>query len=189
VVCDARRGPGQAGADDLQWYESIFELIDMRSFSNLWFWIALAVMWSMASHWVLGVPYDMVSRARHSGGQVQADLETLVRIHTTRLLMITRVAGMWIVAFVTFVLSALAITGFWYGVEFSQAVLCLLAPMALVSLLSVRAAHHIHDAHLSGEDLHRKLMFHRMKVQGIGMVSILVTSLWGMFQNLQIGVF
>ena len=47
----------------LDWYQSIFELIDMRSFSNLWYWIALAVMWSTASHWVLGVPWDMVIRA------------------------------------------------------------------------------------------------------------------------------
>ena len=25
--------------------DTIFEVIDMRSFSNLWFWIALAVVW------------------------------------------------------------------------------------------------------------------------------------------------
>ncbi|MEC7258626.1 MAG: component of SufBCD complex, partial [Pseudomonadota bacterium] len=51
----------------MDWYSSIFELIDMRSFSNLWFWIALAVTWSTTSHWVLGVPFDMVNRARRNG--------------------------------------------------------------------------------------------------------------------------
>jgi len=40
------------------WYETIFELIDMRSFSNLWYWIVLSVLWSTMSHWVLGVPFD-----------------------------------------------------------------------------------------------------------------------------------
>ncbi len=45
------------------------------SFSNLWYWIALAVMWSSTSHWVLGVPYDMIQRARREGGQAEADLE------------------------------------------------------------------------------------------------------------------
>ena len=57
--------------------QTIFELIDMRSFSNLWFWIALAVVWSSASHWVLGVPWDMALRAKRKGGQLAEDFETL----------------------------------------------------------------------------------------------------------------
>ena len=68
----------------LDWYQTLFEMIDMRSFSNLWFWIALAVMWSTASHWVLGVPFDMVLRARRHGGEAQADLEDIVRINVVR---------------------------------------------------------------------------------------------------------
>ena len=43
-------------------------------------WIVLAVAWSSASHWVLGVPFDMVMRARRQGGQAAADLEDLARI-------------------------------------------------------------------------------------------------------------
>ena len=65
----------------MDWYQTLFEMIDMRSFSNLWFWIALAVMWSTASHWVLGVPFDMVLRARRHGEEAQADLEDMVRHH------------------------------------------------------------------------------------------------------------
>jgi hypothetical protein len=53
----------------LGWYSNVFEVIDMRSFSSLWYWIALAVMWSSASHYVLGVPFDLVQRARRRGGQ------------------------------------------------------------------------------------------------------------------------
>jgi hypothetical protein len=70
-------------------HETIFELIDMRSFSNLWFWIALAVVWSTASHWVLGVPYDMVLRARRVDGLAEVDLEDMVRININRILYIT----------------------------------------------------------------------------------------------------
>jgi hypothetical protein len=66
----------------LDWYENVFELIDMRSFSNLWYWIALAVVWSTASHWVLGVPFDLITRARRKGGVVEQDLKTLLRINT-----------------------------------------------------------------------------------------------------------
>ncbi len=66
-------------------YGTVFEVIDMRSFSNLWYWIGLAVIWSTVSHWVIGVPFDMVLRARLKGGQVANDLETLVQINCRRL--------------------------------------------------------------------------------------------------------
>ena len=74
-------------------YQVLFELIDMRSFSNLWYWIMLAVMWSSASHWVLGVPFDLISRARRQGGALQDDLEVLVRINTGRMLFIAQTAA------------------------------------------------------------------------------------------------
>jgi hypothetical protein len=69
----------------LDWYRTLFEVIDMRSFSNLWYWIAIAVTWSTVSHWVLGVPFDMLQRARRQGGQADADFETMVRINANRL--------------------------------------------------------------------------------------------------------
>ena len=50
----------------MDWYDTVFEVIDMRSFSNLWYWIGLAVLWSSVSHWVLGVPYDSILRAKRA---------------------------------------------------------------------------------------------------------------------------
>ncbi len=70
----------------------IFDLIDMRSFSNLWYWIALAVTWSSTSHWVLGVPFDMVLRAR-LGGEAARHLELMTQINVARLLYMGREAG------------------------------------------------------------------------------------------------
>jgi hypothetical protein len=180
--------PQDTGDTQVQWYEAIYELIDMRSFSNLWFWIALAVMWSMVSHWVLGVPYDLVMRARRQGGQAAEDVEALVRINSNRLLLINRIAGLWIVAFVAFMLTTLAMLGFHYDIEFAQAMLCLILPLTIVSYMTVRVAARIRAENLSGAALYRRLTLHRMAVQGVGMVAILVTSLWGMFQNMQIGV-
>ena len=105
----------------MDWYTSIFELIDMRSFSNLWFWIALAVTWSTASHWVLGVPFDMVQRARRHGAQPEADLVDIARVNVNRLLYIGRVSGLWILGVACFLLTTLATLGFWYEIEFAQA--------------------------------------------------------------------
>ena len=79
--------------------------------------------------------------------------------------------------------------GFVYEVEFAQAVFLLAAPMTLVGVLSLRAAVKISVLDLTGKDLHRKLTRHRMTIQGIGMVSIFVTALWGMWQNLQLSVY
>lgn len=171
----------------MTWYQTVFELIDMRSFSNLWYWIALAVMWSTASHWVLGVPFDMVVRARRHGGQTAQDLDTLVGINVRRLLFIGRVSGLWLVAIGTALLTSLAMLGFWYGIEFAQALLLLGFPMSLVGLLTLRTARRIARDDAQGPELWKRLARHRMAVQGIGMLSILVTAMWGMWQNMQIG--
>jgi len=171
----------------LDWYETVFELIDMRSFSNLWFWIALAAVWSTASHYVIGVPFDMVPRAAKHGGQSERDLETLVQIRVNRLLFIAKVSGLWLVALTTAVLSTLLVLGFWYGIEFAQAVALIAVPMTLVGLLSLSTARLIHMADLHGEALRKRLIRHRHATQVIGMISIFVTAMWGMYQNMNVG--
>lgn len=179
---------GAQKVSGLDWYTSIFELIDMRSFSNLWFWIALAVMWSTASHWVLGVPFDMVYRARRVGGQVEQDLEDIARINVARILYIGRMSGLWILGFACFVLTMLLILGFFYRIEFAQALFLLGFPMSLVGLLSLLTAYRIEQHAESGEALRKRLTRCRIFIQLIGSVSIFVTALWGMYQNFTLGV-
>jgi len=173
----------------LDWHETIFELIDMRSFSNLWFWIALAVVWSTASHWVLGVPYDMVARARRHGGQTAEDLDDLVRINVNRLLFIGRVSGLWLLGITCFLLTGLCLLGFVYRIEFAQALFLLGFPMSLVGALNLSTARLIRQEQLHGEALWRRMSRHRTLVQAIGMVAIFITALWGMYQNMAVGPF
>jgi hypothetical protein len=172
----------------LDWYSSVFELIDMRSFSNLWFWIALAVVWSSASHWILGVPFDMVGRARRRGGATVDDLTDLLRINTARILYIADEAGLWVIASGTFFLTGFAVLGWVYWVEIAQALFLLGFPMSLVSLLSVRTARALHEKDHDLDAVYKRLARHRLMVQGIGMVSIFVTAMWGMYMNLSVGV-
>lgn len=169
-------------------YGQVFELIDMRSFSNLWFWIALAVLWSTASHWVLGVPYDMMTRARRHGGSAEQDMVDMVRINVNRLLYIARVSGLWILGFTCFLLTTLAGLGFVYDVEFAQAVFFLAFPMTLVGMLSLNSARLIEADGFDPEKMYSRLRRHRIATQGIGVVAIFVTSMWGMFRNLSVGV-
>ena len=167
---------------------TISELIDLRSFSNIWYWMALAVMWSSASHFVLGVPWDLVTQARRRGGQAEADLEAMVRINVARLLRIGRGAGLFLVAAGFALHSGLVILGFGYGVEFCQALLLLLLPASLIFLLSLSTAKLIEERHLAGAALVARLVRLRRMVQGAGFLSVAVTALWGMFHNLTTAV-
>ena len=187
MICPFRGTAARVRGVSVDWYRTVFELIDMRSFSNLWYWIALGVLWSTASHWVLGVPFDMITRARRLEGTALDDLETMVRINCERLLFIARTAGLWLVAVACFALTALVTLGFIYDVEFAQALLFILAPMLMLGGLSVRTAGMIEAGEGQGAALFRRLGRHRLATQVLGMLSILVTSMYGMWQNITIG--
>ena len=172
----------------MNWYQMIFDLIDMRSFSNLWYWIALGVIWSSASHWVLGVPHDLIQRAKRVGGASQVDLETLVRINVTRMLFIARTSGTFLLAFFCFIFTTLSLLAFLYDVEFAQAVFFIFLPLTVLGALSLRSAFKIEAGEWTGEKLLRRLFYHRLSTQVLGMISIFVTSRYGMWQNLQITI-
>lgn len=168
--------------------ETVFEIIDMRSFSNLWFWIVLAVLWSSTSYWVLGVPFDMIQQARREGGQVQQDLEDLVRINTSRLLMMIERSGLVGTALLCFWGTGLGLLAFYYDVEFAQALFLLFAPLTLVVWQSIRASRRIHAESMDPETLHRALIRHRRVTQVIGMLAISVTALYGTWQNVNVSI-
>jgi hypothetical protein len=171
----------------VNFYQVLVELIDLRSFSNLWYWIMLAVMWSSASHWLLGVPFDLITRARRQGGALQSDLELVVRVQAGRLTHIADTAGTLLVASVFFMLTTLSILAIVYGIEFAQAVLLLMVPMTILSLMSLRTARLIEAEDAKGDALYKRLSRLRILTQLLGMVSIFVTSMFGMYQNIHIG--
>ena len=172
----------------MNWYDSVFEVIDLRSFSNLWYWIGLAVLWSSVSHWVLGIPYDAILRARRRTPETAMhDLHDLTRVNVNRILYIFDVSGTWIALFGSALITALGLVAFYYDVEFAQAVFLLAAPMLVVGALSVRVARKINAAEMQGDDLVRQLLRHRFVVQLIGVVAIFITAMYGMYVNLYTG--
>ena len=170
--------------DFLDLFITINEMLDLRSFSNLWFWIALAVMWSTASHWVLGVPYDMVVRAARHGGEAEDDLHDLVRINVNRVLYIADVSGLILITLVFFLLTSLVLLGFFYDLQIAQALFLLGFPMSIVWVLALRTARFIRAEQLSGLMLRKTLWRLRLWTQIIGMISIFVTSVWGIYSTL-----
>lgn len=166
--------------------DTLFEVIDMRSFSNLWYWIGLAVIWSSVNHWVLGIPFDMIHRARRLGDMAEQDLYDLVRVNVHRILYIGQVAGLVLLGVVSFALTSLALLAFWYDVEFAQALFLIVFPLTLVGALTLSTAQAIYRDEPLGEALYRRLMKHRRITQAIGIVSIFVTAMWGMYVNLAV---
>jgi hypothetical protein len=81
----------------------------------------------------------------------------------------------------------LFVLGFIYGLEIAQALFLLAFPMSIVAMLSLSTARLIRQEEASGELLRKRLSRQRTYTQFIGIISIFVTSLWGMYQNLSIG--
>jgi len=170
---------------ELDWYTRIVEVIDMRSFTSIWYWMAVAVFWSTTAHWTLGVPYDAVTRARRTGGgQAQEDLEQLVRINCNRLLHIIDLSGHWVVGLSFFLLSMIGLLGFWYKLEIAQALFLMIGPWSLVAFLGVRNARRIMADGTYGAELRARLGRMRFLNQLIGMMAIFVTAFWGMWHNM-----
>jgi hypothetical protein len=161
------------------------EVIDLRSFSNLWYWIVLAILWSSLSHWTLGVPYHIVNRARRGDERARRDMEALARINGERILMVMDQSGAVMLGFSAFIATGLAVTGWLYRVEFCQALFLLLFPALLVGALTVATARKLRSEDYA--NVARRLRWHRMSVQALGVLFIFVTAFWGMYTNVTVG--
>jgi hypothetical protein len=170
----------------LDWSKAILQVIDLRSFSSLWYWVLVAILWSTITNWVMGVPSDMIHRARSKGGQAAEDLADLVRINVNRQLNMAAIAGLWLLGISCFLLTTMAALGFVYGVELAQALFLLMFPLAIIGSMTLSTGRLIAATNPQGEDLYRILLRQRLWMQIIGMISIFVTALYGMFQNLAV---
>ena len=163
----------------------VTEVIDLRSFSNLWYWIVLAILWSTLSHWTVGVPYHIVTRARRGDAKSHSDMETLARMQSDRLLNFSEMSGAISVGLSFFLLTGLAVLGWLYRLEFCQAVFLLLCPALMVLGLSVWTAKRLRDDDF--QDIPKFLRQHRTMVQFLGVIFIFLTAFWGMYQNWNVG--
>lgn len=162
----------------------ILDFLSLRTFSSIWYWIAVATVWSMASYRPMGVPYDMVWRARRNDGEARAALDAAARAFAGRLVGGTAAGGTVLVALVSAVLSALLMLAVFYGLEFAQGLLLIFLPLTLVGALSVQTARRIE----AGGEPVRHLRRLRAATHAIAFVALFVTAFWGMYVNLVLSV-
>lgn len=127
--------------------QAILAVLDSRSFTAPWFWLLLLLAWTLAGRRVLGVPGDVVNAARTPETGTSDSPEAVLLLDWLslslprwRLGMHEGVLGF---AFAAFVLSALAVLGFGYGLEMAQALVLLVLPFALLFAAELRLARRV----------------------------------------------
>ena len=166
----------------MDWTLALARLIELETFASVWYWMAVIVTWSVASNWLIGVPFDMLFRARKLGEVEIADLEALVDINVRRIVSTNDTFAVAFVGLAAFILSALAITSFGYGFELAQGLFVLAAPLTIIVIVNMRLAYQLYAAPLQGRALVRRLFAVRLWTQVIGMISLFFTAMYGIYQ-------
>lgn len=169
---------------DLDWNDIFSRVLSLRTFSNLWYWLAVCGTWMMASHWIIGVPFDMIYFARRRGGKAAQDLDTLVDINARRLISLNEMGGVVLVAVLAFLLSGLAVMAIYYKLELAQGILFLVGPLTVVGMINMWASKQLIENPLSGNVLAKRLMHLRLLIQFVAMTSIFFSVVYGMYFNL-----
>lgn len=165
----------------MDWTLALSRLIDLQTFASVWYWLAVIVTWSVASNWLIGVPFDVLFAARKLGEAELADLEKLVEINVRRIMRTNAMVGAAIVALIAFGLSTLGMMGFYYRLELAQGLFALTAPLTLIVFVNMRLVHQLVREPLHGRDLVKRLFVVRLWTQIIAMVSLFFTAMYGMY--------
>lgn len=160
----------------------IFDLIDFRSFSNLWYWIALSASSGPApaiGSWACPTTWSGAPGAK--GGEALETLETLVRINTGRMLFHSREYGVGMVGFLAFLVTTL-ILGRALPSEFALAFLLIVLPLA--ARLSLAAGlPEDRGRRGAGRGAAAPAFRHRVSIQALGLAAIFVAAMVGMYVN------
>ncbi|WP_342071016.1 hypothetical protein [Yoonia algicola] len=160
---------------------ALLRLLDVQTFASVWYWLAVIVTWAVASNWLLGVPFDMLYRARKLDAPELADLEKLVDVNVRRIVEIDTFLGVIIAAMIAFCLTMLVLLGVFYHVEMAQGLLALAAPLTLILVMNMRLAYQLHANPLHGRELVQRLFRVRLWTQVVSMIALFFTSMYGMY--------
>lgn len=167
----------------------IFALIDMTSFTSVWYWIFLCLTWNSLSHRTLGVPFDMIIRADKHGDLFERDVDHIAHAQSRRLTYMFGRFGVVIIGVTAFFVSAIGAAAFVVGFQTSQAVFVVLIPVLCVGSSEMRLAYRIRRDDLRGSPLRRKIVLHRFFHQLFGIASLAMaaigTAYYGYLDTLQ----
>lgn len=170
----------------MQWYELLFSAISTRSFSVLWYWIALIGFWSVVQARVMGVPVALISDTR-SDPRAADDMLWLARFDVRRRLSRPPAVRVAAVAGAAFILSILILNAA-LGLEAAQALAFIAVPWCLIEALRERLARRLAAEGPNAEALAQILLWHRFAVQIIASISIFLAVVWGVLRLLILSI-
>lgn len=161
----------------MDWTKTLFDVMDLRSFSSVWFWIAVLVLHSRLGSNVLGVPLDAITRARRDGGAELDDVIADVFINIRRLRHVTAGSGTLLVGLACFLHVSLIVLGWGYGLSLAKAAELLFVPYTASVVLSIVTAQEILTTTPDAPRILDLLQRQRRRMQTIGFAALLVTGL------------
>jgi hypothetical protein len=153
----------------------LLRIIASASFDSVWYWVLHVVVWTLVCARTLGVPHDMLLRARRDPA-VAERVERLAGLSVERIAGINERAGVPLAAAAGFVLAALAALGFVTGLEGAQAIFMLLAPLAAIACSKRRLALFLRGRRVERPRLVLILSRRRFWHQTIAVVAMLATA-------------
>lgn len=151
----------------------MIETLAAASFQSIWYWVLHAVVWTLACYRTLGVPLDMLHRARRSP-EIAERVDILAHLASARIGGVHDLAGVPLAALSGFLLTSLAVIGFGLGIEVAQASFLLVAPLAVIGYSKLRLALAVRRRRLAGSELVLSLARRRVWHQFIAVLAMVV---------------
>jgi hypothetical protein len=176
-------------------FDNLIGLLGSRSFSTIWFWLVLIGMWSVAGRSVLGIPTEVLARARASLAGDDAQGPAVITLLDWLSLILPRWQlrpreGAAFLGVTSFLMTSLAVLGFVFWLEMAQALTLLLLPFWVLFWMRVRLARRlvplVHAAQegrapvsQAAGNAARAMVWHKRFVTILSMIAVAVTALWG----------
>ena len=176
-------------------FDNLIGLLGSRSFSTIWFWLVLIGMWSVVGRSVLGIPTEVLARARASLAGDDAQGPAVITLLDWLSLILPRWQlrpreGAAFLGVTSFLMTSLAVLGFVFWLEMAQALTLLLLPFWVLFWMRVRLARRlvplVHAAQegrapvsQAAGDAARAMVWHKRFVTILSMIAVAVTALWG----------
>ena len=164
----------------MNWTEAIARVITLDTFGNIWFWAAVVVSWAVACHWLIGVPFDMLVRARRGGPQEMADLEAMVDINVRRIMWFHEIGGAGAAALAAFFVAGTGLLAFGYRFELGIGLFILGVPLLIVMMMNLSLAMSLARDPLTGDALLKRMFRVRLWTQVIAAIALFFTAVIGM---------
>jgi hypothetical protein len=150
----------------------LFQFFAAASFQSLWYWVLHVVIWTLACYRTLGVPHDMLLRARRMP-DVAERVDLLAHLACERVGGIYDALGVPLAALAGFLLAGVFALGFLTGIEAAQAAFAIMLPLTVIVYSKLRLALAVRRQRIAGPALVLALARRRVWHQFFAVVAML----------------